>query len=51
MNGREHSNPATIIIVAIITSMTFSASGAAPTPVYRLYQEHFGLTPAQEFEL
>jgi MFS family permease len=26
--------------------MTFSASGAAPTPLYHLYQEHFGLTPA-----
>src|SRR5258707_5120129 len=40
------SKPATIIIVAMITSMTFSASGAAPTPLYRLYQERFGLTPA-----
>src|SRR5712671_6788915 len=40
------SDPATIMIVAMITSMTFSASGAAPTPLYRLYQEHFGLTPA-----
>ena len=40
------ANPATIIVVAMITAMTFSASGAAPTPLYHLYQEHFGLTPA-----
>jgi hypothetical protein len=40
------ANPATIIVVAMITTMTFSASGAAPTPLYHLYQEHFGLTPA-----
>jgi hypothetical protein len=33
-----------MIVVAMITAMTFSASGAAPTPL--LYQEHFGLTPA-----
>jgi hypothetical protein len=39
-------HPATIIVVAMITAMTFSASGAAPTPLYHLYQEHFGLTPA-----
>src|SRR5258708_12437385 len=39
-------NPATMIVVAMITAMTFSASGAAPTPLYHLYQEHFGLTPA-----
>jgi hypothetical protein len=25
--------------------MTFSASGAAPTPLYQEYQSHFGLTP------
>src|SRR6476620_2083788 len=40
------SNPATIIIVAMMTGMTFSASGAAPTPLYHLYQERFGLTSA-----
>jgi hypothetical protein len=42
------SNPATIIIVAMMTGMTFSASGAAPTPLYHLYQERFGLTPAAD---
>jgi MFS family permease len=31
--------------VAVITAMTFSASGAAPTPLYHQYQESFGLTP------
>src|SRR6185295_12921638 len=35
-----------IIIVAMMTGMTFSASGAAPTPLYHLYQERFGLTQA-----
>ena len=40
------ASPTTIIVVAMITAMTFSASGAAPTPLYHLYQEQFGLTPA-----
>ena len=30
---------------AVITAMTFAASGAAPTPLYHQYQEAFGLTP------
>jgi hypothetical protein len=30
--------------VAVITAMTFSASGAAPTPLYHQYQVSFGLT-------
>src|SRR5258707_3768864 len=40
------ANPATMSLGAMITAMAFSASGAAPTPLYHLYQEHFGLTPA-----
>jgi hypothetical protein len=40
------SNPATFIIVAMMTGMTFTASGAAPRPLYHLYEERFGLTPA-----
>jgi MFS family permease len=32
-------------IVAVLAAMTFSASGAAPTPLYQEYQSHFGLTP------
>jgi MFS family permease len=32
-------------VVAVITAMTFSASGAAPTPLYHQYQESFGFTP------
>jgi MFS family permease len=35
----------TSTISAVITAMTFSASGAAPTPLYHQYQESFGLTP------
>ena len=32
--------------LAVIAAITFSASGAAPTPLYHQYQESFGLTPA-----
>ncbi|MFZ0375557.1 MAG: MFS transporter [Xanthobacteraceae bacterium] len=32
-------------MAAAIAAMTFSASGAAPTPLYHHYQESFGLTP------
>ena len=39
------SNRATTVI-AVTTAMTFSASGAAPTPLYQQYQESMGLTPA-----
>ena len=35
----------TTTVVAVFTAMTFSASGAAPTPLYHQYQESFGLTP------
>jgi hypothetical protein len=38
------SNTATIVM-AVITAMTFAASGAAPTPLLQHYQESFGLTP------
>src|ERR1700722_17792272 len=38
------SHAATTVMV-VITAMTFSASGAAPTPLYHQYQESFGLTP------
>ena len=38
------TNKATTI-AAVITAMTFSASGAAPTTLYHQYQEAFGLTP------
>ena len=31
--------------IAVITAMTFAASGAAPTTLYQRYQEVFGLTP------
>jgi MFS family permease len=32
-------------LIAVITAMTFAASGAAPTTLYQRYQETFGLTP------
>jgi MFS family permease len=31
-------------LIAVITAMTFAASGAAPTTLYQRYQETFGLT-------
>jgi hypothetical protein len=31
--------------IAVVTAMTFAASGAAPTMFYQRYQETFGLTP------
>src|SRR5882757_9863540 len=30
---------------AVAAAITFSATGAAPTPLYYQYQQHFGLTP------
>lgn len=35
----------TTTIMAVITAMTIAACGAAPTPLYQLYQESFALTP------
>ena len=35
----------TTTLTAVITAMTFAASGAAPTTLYQQYQETFGLTP------
>src|SRR5207344_491795 len=32
-------------VFAVITAMTFAASGAAPTALYQRYQDVFGLTP------
>ena len=35
----------TTTVMAVITAMTFSASGAAPTALYHQYQDSFGLGP------
>src|SRR5262249_53934379 len=32
-------------LIAVVTAMTFAASGAAPTTLYQRYQEILGLTP------
>jgi MFS family permease len=32
-------------VTAVAAAITFSATGAAPTPLYYEYQQHFGLTP------
>jgi len=45
MQPRAALSQATTTVVAVITAMTFSAGGAAPTPLYQHYQESFGLTP------
>src|ERR1700680_1746870 len=42
---RQALSHAATTVAAVITAMTFSASGAAPTPLYHQYQESFGLTP------
>jgi len=43
---RSKLSNATTTVVAVITAMTFAASGAAPTPLYHQYQESLGLTPS-----
>jgi MFS family permease len=47
--NRWQASPAlswrTTTVMAVIAAMTFSACGAAPTPLYQQYQESFGLTP------
>ncbi|MCX5497629.1 MFS transporter [Kaistia dalseonensis] len=42
---RRTLSPRAMTIFGIVAAVIFSASGAAPTPVYRLYQESLGLTP------
>jgi MFS family permease len=42
---RKVLSDATTTVAAVITAMTFSASGAAPTALYHQYQDSFGLTP------
>jgi len=42
--GRSLSCNVTTVF-AVLAAMTFSASGAAPTPLYQEDQSHFGLTP------
>jgi hypothetical protein len=34
-----------LTVFGVIAAITFSASSSAPTPLYRLYQEHLGLSP------
>jgi MFS family permease len=42
---RAELSSITTTVMAVITAMTFSASGAAPTALYHQYQDSFGLTP------
>src|SRR4051794_30033908 len=44
--GRRLSPRATTVFAAIV-AITFSATSAAPTPLYHFYQDSFGLSPAQ----
>jgi MFS family permease len=43
--SRASLSGSTTTVMAVIAAMTFSASGAAPTPLYHEYQELFSLTP------
>jgi MFS family permease len=43
--ARASLSDKTTIVIAVITAMTFAASGAAPTTLYQRYQEVLGLTP------
>ncbi|MGA8885223.1 MAG: MFS transporter, partial [Pseudolabrys sp.] len=43
--ARASLSNTTTTVIAVFTAMTFSACGAAPTPLYHQYQESFGLTP------
>lgn len=43
--ARASLSHTTTKVMAVFTAMTFSACGAAPTPLYHQYQESFGLTP------
>lgn len=44
--SRTSLSNASSTFFAALAAMTFSASGAAPTPLFQQYQESFGLTPA-----
>ena len=44
-NNVPHCHITATTVIAVITAMTFAASGAAPTTLYQRYQEVFGLTP------
>jgi hypothetical protein len=43
--SRFQLSPHAMALYDVITAITFSASGGAPTPLYRHYQEALGLTP------
>jgi MFS family permease len=53
MAARAHPSPTLfasstcrkLTIFAVIAAITFSASSSAPTPLYRIYQDHLALTP------
>jgi MFS family permease len=53
MAARAHPSPTffpsstcrNLTIFAVIAAITFSASSSAPTPLYRIYQDHLALTP------
>ncbi len=44
--SRASLSNASSTFFAALAAMTFSASGAAPTPLFQQYQQTFGLTPA-----
>jgi MFS family permease len=42
---RSFRSPRAMTIFGLVTAITFFASSGAPTPLYRLYQQGFGLSP------
>ena len=34
-----------VTLYGVVTAMTFSAASGAPTPLYRVYQDSFALSP------
>ncbi len=43
--ARPAASPRVMTVFATLAAIVFSASAAAPTPLYRYYQEVFGLSP------
>lgn len=45
IDRRAAFSPRAMTIFSVIAAVTFSASSSAPTPLYHLYQQSFGLSP------
>jgi hypothetical protein len=43
--SRSQASMRAVTAYAVVTAMTFAAASGAPTPLYRIYQDNFGLSP------